>query len=433
MDDASRGKLILGLLLVLGNGLFVAAEFGLIQSRRSRIEPLAKRGNRNARALLRALDDLSTFVAGSQIAITLFGIGIGALVEPVLTDLLEEPLAFVHPGVLSVISVIIVAFPLVVFGELVPKYVSIRNSESLALFTIQPLVFAVRILSPLVWLFKITASVVLKAFGIDMNSADSNMITRDEIEVLVKSAGSSDMDIEHAHLVGKALRLDQLHATDIMAHRVDIGWIPIDTTIENLSDRIGAVPHSRIPVCGEDLDDIRGILYLQDLVKHWHSPDFDLAKILRPVEIVPETITADRIVARMREAKTQILIVRDEYGGTSGLVTLEDVIEEVFGDLEDRLEAERPPIEAVGPNRIIARGDVRYDELLEFLDFEDYDEEFTTETLAEIAQLRLKRIPVPGDSVEIPIGKMRVETMTRRRVVRVSVTPARRESEEEKS
>jgi len=423
MDDASRGKLILGLLLVLGNALFVAAEFGLIQSRRSRIEGLAKKGNRNAKSLLRALEDLSTFVAGTQIAITLFGIGIGALVEPVLTDLLNEPLAFLPAGLVSVISVILVAFPLVVFGELVPKYVTLQNSEKVALSTIPILNFAVKVLSPLVWAFKATASVVLRLFGIDMRKSEENMITREEIEVLVKSAGTSDMDIDHANLVGKALRLDQLQATDIMAHRVDIGWIPLDVPREELFARLAQIPHSRIPVCGEDLDDLKGILYLQDLIRHCESPDFSLEKIIRPVEIVPETVTADRIVARMREAKTQILIVRDEYGGTSGLVTLEDVIEEVFGDLEDRLEAERPPIETISPQRVVARGDVRYDELVDYLGLDIPEGEFRTETLAEIAQLRLKRVPTPGDKVDLPIGVLKVEVMTRRRVVRVSLKP----------
>jgi len=423
MDDASRGKLILGLLLVLGNALFVAAEFGLIQSRRSRIEGLAKKGNRNAKSLLRALEDLSTFVAGTQIAITLFGIGIGALVEPVLTDLLNEPLAFLPAGLVSVISVILVAFPLVVFGELVPKYVTLQSSEKVALATIPILNFAVKVLSPLVWSFKATASVVLRLFGIDMRKSEENMITREEIEVLVKSAGTSDMDIDHANLVGKALRLDQLQATDIMAHRVDIGWIPLDVPREELFARLAQIPHSRIPVCGEDLDDLKGILYLQDLIRHCESADFSLEKIIRPVEIVPETVTADRIVARMREAKTQILIVRDEYGGTSGLVTLEDVIEEVFGDLEDRLEAERPPIETISPQRVVARGDVRYDELVDYLDLDIPEGEFRTETLAEIAQLKLKRVPTPGDKVDLPIGVLKVEVMTRRRVIRVSLKP----------
>jgi CBS domain containing-hemolysin-like protein len=142
---------------------------------------------------------------------------------------------------------------------------------------------------------------------------------------------------------------------------------------------------------------------------------------------------ADRLVQRMREAKTQILIVSDEYGGTSGLLTLEDITEEVFGDLEDRLEADRPPIERVNDKRIVARADVRYDEVLEFLDYEDPSETYTTETLSEIVMEELKRIPVVGDTVPIPIGTLRVDHMTRRRVIRVSVevTPRPVEAEEE--
>jgi CBS domain containing-hemolysin-like protein len=125
----------------------------------------------------------------------------------------------------------------------------------------------------------------------------------------------------------------------------------------------------------------------------------------------------------MRETKTQILVVRDEYGGTSGLVTLEDVIEEVFGDLEDRLEAERPRIERVSEQRVVARGDVRYDELLDFLGRDDGGDEYTTETLAEIVLEQLQHVPRPGETVEIPVGKLRVEAMSRSRIIRVGLTP----------
>jgi putative hemolysin len=233
--------------------------------------------------------------------------------------------------------------------------------------------------------------------------------------------------------VSKALRLDQKTAEDLMNHRVDIQWLPLEITREELAQELKKIPHSRIPVARGDLDDIVGVVYLQDLVGRWDDPDFTLESILRPAEFVPESMGADRLVQRMREAKTQILIVSDEYGGTSGLLTLEDITEEVFGDLEDRLEADRPPIERVNDKRIVARADVRYDEVLEFLDYEDPSETYTTETLSEIVMEELKRIPVVGDTVPIPIGTLRVDHMTRRRVIRVSVevTPRPVEAEEE--
>jgi putative hemolysin len=182
------------------------------------------------------------------------------------------------------------------------------------------------------------------------------------------------------------------------------------------------LPHSRVPVCDGDVDEVVGIVYVQDVLKNLGREDVTLEVIARPAEFVPETLTLDRVVQRMREAKTQILIVRDEYGGTSGLLTLEDVVEEIFGELEDSLEGERPPIERVGSQRVTARADVRYDELMDFLDHEvEPESPWTTETLAEIVVSELGRVPRIGDSVQTPVGLMRVENMARRRVTRISV------------
>jgi CBS domain containing-hemolysin-like protein len=161
-------------------------------------------------------------------------------------------------------------------------------------------------------------------------------------------------------------------------------------------------------------------VYLHDIVKNLDRPDFSLVQILRPAVTIPENLAIDKIVAQMRDQKTQILIVLDEYGGTSGLITLEDVVEEVFGELEDHLEFERAPIEVLAGGRLSARADVRIDELLAYL-HSDENLEGGTQTLAQVIVDSLGRVPKPGDQTETPFGIMRVDNMARQRITRVSV------------
>ncbi len=233
-------------------------------------------------------------------------------------------------------------------------------------------------------------------------------------------AGQSDLEDVHANFVARALRLDDLMAREVMVHRLDMKWLDVDTPKEQLIGRLSKIPYTRIPLCRGDIDEVVGVAYLHDIVKSLDEPDFSLEKIARAAVVVPENLTLDKIVNRMREERTQILIVVDEYGGTSGLITLEDVVEEIFGELEDKLESDRPPVETFPSGRVSARGDIRFDELVRHLGLE-LDDDPETDTLAQMFHERLERVPKIGDQIDTLIGKMRVENMARRRVTRVSV------------
>ena len=188
----------------------------------------------------------------------------------------------------------------------------------------------------------------------------------------------------------------------------------------DLLAKLKNIPYSRMPVCRGDIDDLVGVAYLHDIVKHLDDEQFSLEKFVRPVVSVPENLTMAKILEMMRVEKTQMLIVSDEYGGTSGLVTLEDVVEEVFGELEDRLESERTPIERNPNGRVSAKASVRIDELVAALDLNlDIGED--TDTLATIMINALGSVPRTGDSVATHLGLMRVENMARRRISRVSI------------
>jgi len=408
------------LALVLASAFFVAAEYAVIGARKSRLEAQAKKGDAGAKRVLAALQHKSTYVAGIQTGITFVGIALGAFVEPPVTDGLIGlfgPVA--PPSIVKIVSIILVSYPLVVFGELVPKYVVLRDPEKLARWLVRPLHAVVLVMKPVVWLFHASGTLVLRMLGL-AGSGDADRVSREELALIVQASQEEGaVDENQAEFLSKTLRLDRLDADDVMAHRLDVKWLDVATPPDQLVEKLAAIPHSRIPVCDRDIDDVVGVVYVQDVLKAMSSEGFDLRSITRPAVFVPENLTLDRAVVLMRESKTQILIVKDEYGGTSGLLTLEDVVEEVFGDLEDTLESERAPIEQTSQVRLSSRGDVRYDELLDFLGMDS--DGAPTDTLAQLVIDEISRMPRLGDAVETGVGKLRVEQMTRNRIVRVGV------------
>lgn len=413
---------LISVLLVLASVFFVASEYALVGSRQSKLAADARRGNKRAKRALEALQDVSRMVAGSQIAITMIGIGLGSVTEPFLSAQFRTLLGTSVPTAVAVmISYLVITYVIVVVGELVPKYVALRAPEKIAHFTVGPLAIFSRIVSPLVWLVRASAALLLRPFGIDVESS-AQVMEKDELLLMVRAGGSlGTLDKGHAEMVSRALKLDGLTARDVMIHRLDINWLDVNTPRSELHERLNALPHSRIPVCNGDIDELVGIAYLHDLVKLLSRPESEgVETVIRPVIAVPENLGLDRIVGRMRDDRTQIVIVMDEYGGTSGLITLEDVVEELFGELEDSLESERPPIEIYDSGRVVARGSVRFDELVSKLGIE-LDHEPVTDTLAEMVVDQLGRIPQVGDHVETPAGTIRVDNMARRRITRVSL------------
>ncbi|HEY3782180.1 MAG TPA: hemolysin family protein [Fimbriimonadaceae bacterium] len=423
----NTGLLVLiSILLVLANAFFVAAEYALVGSRRSRIEAYAKRKKQRPDRLLRVLNDITPYVAGTQIGITMVGIAVGSVTEPFIRGLFINLLGHTVPQSVSfVISYLLITCLLVVTGELFPKYLTIRVPERVAWLTVGPLVVVTNILLPLVWLAQALASLLLKPFGINPNERRSEALPKDELLLLIR-AGSHEGTLEEmqADLLSRSLKLEDLDAKDVMIHRLDIKSLDVATPKEVLFKALAHIPHSRVPVYEEDLDNLLGIVYVHDIIRTWDSPDFSLRAIAKPAVAVPENLTADKIITTMRNAKSQIVIVMDEYGGTSGLITLEDVVEEVFGELEDQLEVERPPIEILPNGRVTARADVRFDEIVAKLGIELPDE-VPTDTLATVITNNLDHVPKLGDKVETELGTLYVENMARRRITRVSLLPAK--------
>lgn len=421
MDSNLGVWAVLSIVLVFGNAFFVMTEYALVSARRSKAESLAKTGHPGAKRLLKALDNLGQNVAGIQVGITMFGIGVGTLTEPFIDHLLRQALGTVDPRVSIALAFLIATYVLVVIGELMPKYLALHDADRIALFVVQPLVFTVAALKPIVWLAEKSATLFLRPLGVRTDTLGNDSYEKSELMFMVRS-GSDEGTIDkiQAEVVTRALRLDALSADDIMIHRLDMKWIDVSLTRDQVLSRVADVPYNRLPVCRGDIDEVVGVVYIHDIVKHLDDDEFDLEKICRPAIVIPENLSLDKIVARMREDKTQMLIVCDEYGGTSGLITLEDVVEEVFGEIEDQLEQERPPMETYPSGRVSARGEVRLDELAGYIGVEVH-EGMSTDTLAEIIVNKLERVPRMGDLVPTELGDLRVENMARRRITRVAL------------
>lgn len=417
----NAGTIVSGVLLLVGNALFVMAEYGLLSVRQTRLQSLAAAGNRRAQLVLNALKDKHSYVAGIQIGITLFGIAIGAIVEPSLSAVIGSYIQFLPNWIISTLSLIAVTYPLVVLGELVPKYLTLVNAERVSLALILPLRLWILAVKPLIWLFDRSGKVILKLLRIQTEGLEDEVLSKDELQMVVQaSEDAGAFDEDHADLVLKALRLDRLTARDIMIHRLDMDCLQVDLAENELTERLREVRHSRLPAYGADLDDLKGIVYLQDVIQHWGSSSFRLEDVIRPAKFVPENLSLDRALSTMRESRTQILLVQDEYGGTKGMLTLEDIVEEILGDLQDNIEAERPEIEQVTPNRLRLSPYVRWDQILDFLD-EPLTEDSQTDAVAAMVTNELQRIPVQGDSIETPLGRLVVEQITRSRVVQMGL------------
>jgi CBS domain containing-hemolysin-like protein len=415
------GPFGVSILLFIGNSLFVAAEYGLLSAKRIKIQALADKGNRAAVKLLEAMRSRSSYVAGIQIGITLFSIAIGAVTEPALSAAIGSQLKGLPETVLSVISILVVSYPLVVLGELAPKYITLKEPERVALALIRPLAAWNLLVRPLIWLFEQSGRLILLPFRIDPRKSESEALSRDELSMIVQTGEEEgQFDETHASVVMKSLRLDLLKAGTVMVHRLDMQSLQVDLQGEDLIRALQKITHSRIPVYGSDLDDIRGVVYVQDFVKAWGQPDFRLEPFIKPAETVPESLTLDGALSRMRQRRTQILIVQDEYGGTAGMMTLEDIVEEVLGDLEDRLESEMPDILRISPDRIKLDPTVRWDELLEYMDL-PIEEGTPTTTLAQMVIDQLQKVPVQGDSAMTDLGKVVVDQTTRKRMIQLSL------------
>ncbi|MFN0156008.1 MAG: hemolysin family protein [Gaiella sp.] len=417
MSDAGRIVAVFG--LVLGNAVFVAAEYALITARRSRLEEKAEEGSRAARTALRLLDDPVRFIGLIQVGITVFGIALGAVGEPLVADILD----FLPRTVSFIIAFVVLTYLSVTLGELVPKALALQRAERIGLMFALPLDLLSRALTPLVWLLQVTANTVLRAFRIKPAPAGMIAFTREDIRQSVAAAeDSGEIETAEEEMLYKVFDFAEKEASDVMVPRPEVVGLSVEMPAEEALRTVLDSPYTRYPVFRGTLDDIVGILHVRDLVSAVHDvaiADVELEKLLRPAYVVPETKDLGPLLGEFRRTNQHMAIVVDEYGSTMGIVTLEDLLEEIVGDIEDEFDLPDDSIERVDETTIRIDGTFSID---------DFNEEFGTSlahedyhTVAGLVFDELGRAAAPGDQMQVDGVRLTVIETEGSRIQRLEV------------
>lgn len=417
--------------LILLNAFFVIAEFALVRVRATRLEELVQQQNWRARIAKHAQERIDAYLNTVQVGITLASIGLGWVAEPWAAKQLQPLLTFL--GITSPRSVHLTAFLIgyltitflhVVIGEMVPKSIAIRCTEPAALWTAPPLNLFHRLLYPLTWLMTGCASLVLRLLRIPPASPEEAYSEQELRLLLTASRRSGVLKDTEAELIERIFSLGDKRAKDIMVPRVDMVYLSTTWTIEQnlrIAEQHG---FTRFPLCEGDPDKVVGIVHVKDLYRARQHGIDSLKHIARDCLIVPESKPLDELLREFQKQKMHMAIVVDEYGGTSGLVTIEDVIEEIVGEIYDEFEPIQPRIQQIGESRYLVEANVELDELANQLGVKVSDEDSAFETVAGYVMGKLTSIPRVGDRVPFGDYEMQVVEMRGRRVHRVYVQPA---------
>jgi len=421
------------LLLILLNGFFVAAEIAFVTVRRTRLDELADEGDRRAARALRLLKDPGRFLAVIQVAITFLGALASAVAAVSIVELLATPLSGVswigeRAGALALLVVtLLVSIVSIVLGELIPKGFALANPDRIALAASGPISLFAKIVSPLVALLVLLTKAISKPFGIDPTRTPE--LSAAEIRLIVEQGSQQGvLEAEEEQMISAVMSLSDSKLHEVMVPRIDIVAIDQEATFDEAVEVVLKEGHSRTPLYRESVDHIVGILYAKDLLRLIAAggPRPRLRDIMRPALFVPESQSVDDLLHELQRRKVHMAVVLDEYGGTAGLVTIEDLLEEIVGEIQDEFDEEEPMKVEIGPGEVILDGRADIDDLTELVDpaleLED-DEEY--DTLGGFVYHRIGRVPVVGDAVVIEPFVITVIKVSGRRVgkVRVRWTP----------
>lgn len=432
--------------LLFSNGFFVASEFAMVKVRKTRIEQLVNEGNFNAKIALEAIKDLDKFIAAVQLGVTISSIGLGWVGEGTLARIIEPIFAFL-PGIsqnvathtVSVsLSFALITFLHVVIGELIPKSIALEYPEQTSLVIARPMQAISFVFTPFIWLLNGFGNSLLNLFHVPHKHKASLVHSTEELDMLVNASynggvlNETEKDILH-----NVFKFSDLTAKQVMVPRTDMVCISDDITLDELNKIAAETQYTRYPVYDGDIDHITGIIHVKDLfalsVKDEICP---IKKLQREVMLVPETITMDNLVLEFKKRKGQMAIVIDEFGGTSGLITLEDVLEEIFGEVQDEFDEEEEicDIVEVEPNHYVANAMVRLDEMAEFfkinenkIDDEDID------TIGGLVVKLLGRIAEVNDTVTFENLTFIVKEIDGARITKLDIIQTPEEIEVEKA
>jgi putative hemolysin len=406
--------------LVLLNGYFVAAEYALVTVRRTRLHELEQQGNRRARLVLSLTQEPPRFIAAMQLGVTVTSLAIGALGEHALTHAFEPLMATI---IAVAIALLLLTFFHVVIGELVPKGLSLGYSEQTALFVALPVRGFFFVFKPLIWVLQRSSDITLRALGLEPPGADGAVYSEAELKMLLeRSTVEGELKEEEQEMLYKVFDFADKEATDVMVPRPEVVALSADLPPEEALRAVLESPYTRYPVYRETPEHIIGVLHLRDLLIAMNERGMAAVKvdeILRPPHIVPETKDIAALLREFRRTNQHMAIVVDEYGDMEGIVTLEDVLEEIVGEIEDEFDLPDESIERIDEHRILIHGTFPIDDFNEqfekSLPIEDYH------TMGGYIFGMLGRAPEAGDQIEADGLRFKVIQVEGTRIERLEV------------
>ncbi len=424
------GALLFLLVLTLFEAFFVAAEIALVSIRRSRVEQLVDEGRPGAKRVRRLLEDPGRFLAVCQLGLTFIGFLASAFAAVSLADGLAGTLESAGmdrgtaDGVALLVVTVILALFTIVFAELVPKSIALAYNERFALVLSGPLDLLGRLLGPVVAMLTGVTRWVARRFGAEVTA--EAQISAEELRLIVERGGEQGiLEAEEEQMINAVIELGERRLHEVMVPRIAIVALPATASFDDAIDTVIAEGHSRVPVYEASVDEVVGILYAKDLLPFLKSSADErpnLRTLLRTPVFVPESMSIDDLLHEFQRRKVHIAIVLDEYGGTAGLVTIEDLLEEIVGEIQDEYDVEEPLVERIDDDRVRVDGRASIDDLLEIWDLrvqlEDEDE---YDTVGGLVYHRVGGIPSPGDEVRVDGLRLTVESTDGRRVGKVLV------------
>lgn len=418
--------IVLGILILL-NAYFAASEIAFISLNDAKVSKQAKEGNKKAKQIMKMIENPSGFLATIQIGITLAGFlssafasdAFASKLAPILNQWIPAFSLSTWQSISIIVITLILSFFTLVFGELVPKRLAMKNYEKIAFGTIGVIRFINIVATPFVKFLTFSTNLVSKLFGV--SEKDEEIVTEEEIKMMVdEGEEKGSIQIEEKELINNVFEFNDITVSEIMTHRTDIYAVNIDQKVNDLLEELDEYKYSRVPVFEESIDEIKGILYLKDLLKYLKGNEtVELKSIIRPAYFVAQSKPINELFKELQKNNNQMAIVLDEYGGTAGLITMEDILEELVGDIFDEYDEIENEYEKIDENTYLISGSVTINDLKKILGIEIPDGDY--ETLSGYLQDELGRIPRDEEKpvIETPRVTYKIEEYEDKRIIKV--------------
>ncbi len=418
--------------LVLLNGFFVAAEFSLVTVRQTRITELVDQGNATAETVQKALENPDRVIAATQLGITLASLGLGWIGEPALSHLIEPIIELfpieLRPGLShslsSGLAFTIITFLHVVVGELAPKSIALQNPEGTSMVVARPTLWSERLFKPFIWALNGTGNALLRLVGVQPASGHELVHSVEELKMVITA--STEVGVvaqQESELLYAIFEFGDLLVRQVMIPRTEIIAVEADLPLEQITPLITESTYTKFPVYDDNLDDILGIVHVKDLLHRMQEPGWQNStarSLVREPLYVPETLPVSALLRQLRDERQHIAIVLDEFGGTGGLVTLEDLVEEILGEVSDPFDRFTPEIETLPDGSIMIDGLTLIEDVNKHLDLDLSDPAY--DTIAGFTLGKMGRIPKLNDSVEYNNVRIQVAEMDGMRIDRLKLT-----------